>query len=62
MYVATIKGLFLVGLYKVWDREGSTVGSLSDVLFKWYSLSNIHFYTEKRLVSGFPVPTRVVTY
>jgi hypothetical protein len=27
-YVATIKGLFLVGLYKVWDREGSTVGSL----------------------------------
>jgi hypothetical protein len=25
--------LFLVGLSKVWDREGSTVGSLSDVLF-----------------------------
>ncbi len=32
-YVATIKSLFLVGLYKVWDMEGSTVGSLSDVLF-----------------------------
>ena len=31
--IATIKGLFLDGLYKVWDREGSTVGSLSDVLF-----------------------------